>query len=170
MHIKAGVARALRWGAGGFALGNGAALTLEGLEIGGEIIVAAGADLELKQVTFAPGSCVRGQATLVDTPSPELCLRNVIFDGDDVAAFLASLSSNLPGTYVLRLAGEAHKFEVGRASPAAPRPAARDRVWDASADADGPPRPPGGRTLGRTTAGGRCCLDGVRQQPARRSR
>ena len=48
MHIKAGVARALRWGAGGFALGNGAALTLEGLEIGGEIIVAAGADLELK--------------------------------------------------------------------------------------------------------------------------
>jgi hypothetical protein len=53
-------------------------------------------------VTFAAGGCVRGQATLVDTPAPELCMLNVVFDGTDADAFLASLGSGLPGTYVLR--------------------------------------------------------------------
>ena len=103
--VKAGVVRALKWGAGGFTLGDGSALTLEGLEISGPIVAAPGAALELKGVTFSPGGCVRGQAALVDTPTPELCLLNVIFDGPDVDAFLASLGSGLPGTYVLRLLG-----------------------------------------------------------------
>ena len=75
-------------------------------------MVAPGASLELRRVTFALGGCVRGEATLVDTPVPEMCLLNVVFDGTDVDAFLASLGSGLPGTYVLRLAGEAQAFEV----------------------------------------------------------
>eukprot|EP01050_Picozoa_sp_SAG11_P001296 SAG11_NODE_55_length_19449_cov_28.630135_5_plen_126_part_00 len=112
MYVKAGVAHALKWGAGGFELDSGAVLTLEGLEISGPIVATPGASLELRQVTFAPGGCVRGQATLVDTPTPELCLLNVVFDGADVDAFLASLGSGLPGTYVLRLAGETQAFEV----------------------------------------------------------
>jgi hypothetical protein len=118
VHVKAkgSVGRALKWGAGGFALGGGAALTLEGLEISGPIVAVPGASLELKHVTFAPGGCVRGQATLVDTPAPEICLFHVIFDGPDVDAFLASLGSGLPGTYVLRLAGEAQQFEVAELS------------------------------------------------------
>jgi hypothetical protein len=116
VHVKAGVARALKWGAGAFALSDGAALTLEGLEISGPIVAAPGASLELMHVTFAPGGCVRGDATLVDTPAPEPCLFNVIFDGADVDAFLASLGSGLPGTYVLRLAGEAQAFEVAELS------------------------------------------------------
>ena len=112
MHIKAGVAAALKWGAGGFALDGGAALTLEGLEISEPIVAAPSASLELKHVTFALGGCVRGETTLVDTPTPEPCLLNVIFDGADADAFVASLGSGLPGTYVLRLAGEAQAFEV----------------------------------------------------------
>jgi hypothetical protein len=112
VHIRVGVARALRWGAGGFELDGGAALTLEGLEISGPVVAAPGASLELRHVTFAPGGCVRGEATLVDTPTPELCLLNVVFDGADTDAFVASLGPGLPGTYVLRLAGEAQTFEV----------------------------------------------------------
>ena len=75
-------------------------------------MAAPGAILELRHVTFAPGGCVRGESTLVDTPAPELCLLNVVFDGADVDAFLAALGAGLPGTYVLRLAGEAQAFEV----------------------------------------------------------
>ena len=110
--VRSNPRAALRWGAGGFALDDGAALTLEGLEISGPVVAAPGAILELRHVTFAPGGCVRGESTLVDTPAPELCLLNVVFDGADVDAFLASLGSGLPGTYVLRLAGEAQAFEV----------------------------------------------------------
>ena len=87
VHIKAGVAAALKWGEGGFALDGGAALTLEGLEISGPVVAAPGAILELRHVTFAPGGCVRGESTLVDTPTPEVCLLNVVFDGADVDAF-----------------------------------------------------------------------------------
>ena len=112
VHIKAGVVAALKWGAGGFALDGGSALTLEGLEISGPIVAAPGANLELNRVTFAAGGCVRGQATLVDTPAPELCMLNVVFDGVDTDAFVASLGSGLPGSYVLRLAGEAQAHEV----------------------------------------------------------
>ena len=104
----------LRWGAGGFELDDGAALTLEGLEISGPVVAAPGSSLELMHVTFVSGGCMRGEATLVDTPRPEPCLFNVIFDGADADAFLASLGSGLPGTYVLRLAGEAQTFEVWR--------------------------------------------------------
>ena len=111
MHIKAGVAAALKWGAGGFALDGGSALTLEGLEISGPIVAAPGASLELKGVTFAPGGCVGGQATLVDTPTPELCLFNVIVDTDNIASLVAAVAGGLPGAFVLRLAG-AGPFEV----------------------------------------------------------
>ena len=91
------------WGSGEFSVSSGAELILKDLEVSGPIAVASGGSLQLKHVDFAPGGCVRGDATLVDTPMPEICLLNVIFDGEDVDEFLASLGSGLPGTYVLRL-------------------------------------------------------------------
>ena len=62
------------------------------------------------------------QLCAVLVPAPELCLLNVVFDGTDVDAFLASLGAGLPGTYVLRLAGEAQASEVRprRANPLQP--------------------------------------------------
>jgi hypothetical protein len=171
--IKAGVARALRWGAGGFTLGGGAALTLEGLEISGPIVAAADASLVLKLVTFADGGCVLGDATLIDTPTPEVCLLNVIFDGPDVDAFLASLGSGLPGTYVLRLAGKAQAFEVCRRtcdtrSPASMLLDSLNTAWSSSKrELRLTPTGlrPGGRALGRAAAAGGLLLHRVRQQP-----
>eukprot|EP01045_Picozoa_sp_COSAG04_P059413 COSAG04_NODE_29443_length_269_cov_0.594118_1_plen_89_part_11 len=80
------------------------------------------------------GGCVKaegaGQVALVDTPQPDECLINVVFDNSDTAAFLANLASGLSGTYVLRVTNvpytisalnvgpqqEVHMISVGESS------------------------------------------------------
>ena len=53
------LAEAASWGAGGLTLSTGATLQLDGIEISGQVVVAEGAALVLKRVTFAPdGKCL----------------------------------------------------------------------------------------------------------------
>jgi hypothetical protein len=117
VHVKAkeDLGRAPRWGAGSFALAGGAVLTLEGVDVSGQITVAAGADLTLDHVALGAGACVGtaagGRLHLVGTPSPVACLSNVIIDTADIPALVAAVGGGLPGTFVLRLAG-AGPFEV----------------------------------------------------------
>eukprot|EP01051_Picozoa_sp_SAG22_P003500 SAG22_NODE_172_length_16609_cov_14.370806_2_plen_2010_part_00 len=103
------------WG-DAFSVAEGAKLTLEGLAINVAMAVAASADLTLHSVTLHSSACIGieagGRLLLVKTPTPQVCLVNVIIDTDDIASCVASLGSGLPGTYVLRLAGQAVEISV----------------------------------------------------------
>ena len=48
----------------------------------------------------------------MDTPTPAICLLNVILDTTDTAAFATSVGSGVPGTYVARLDGIAQEFTL----------------------------------------------------------